>query len=103
MEQLPLAEPELFKPVMPGNGLITEVGYSSQIITYSFESTNYDVQNRSQLYQQSVDKYWRVVTAQDADPISIKNAKQNMRNTYRNYLNSLSNAMDEYKEAHGKV
>lgn len=102
-EKYQLAEPELFKPVMPGNGLITEVGYSSQIITYSFESTNYDVQNRSQLYQQSVDKYWRVVTAQDADPISIKTAKQNMRNTYRNYLNSLSNAMDEYKEAHGKV
>ena len=104
-ERYDLSDPEAFTDIAPGNGLITEIGYSSQIIEYSFEDAkqNPDLNALMIKYQDSVDKYWATVQNPDATIETVRGAKVTMDNHYLNYLNALKVAIEEYKEAFGVI
>lgn len=104
-ERYDLSDPESFTDIAPGNGLITEIGYSSQIIEYSFEDAkqNPDLNSLMIKYQDSVEKYWATVQNPDATIETVRGAKVTMDNHYLNYLNALKVAIKEYKEAFGVI
>jgi hypothetical protein len=104
-ERYDLSDPEAFTDIAPGNGLITEVGYSSQIIEYSFEDEkqNPTLHALMEGYEDSVKKYWATVQNPDATLETVRGAKVAMENHYLNYLNALKVAIKEYKEAFGVI
>lgn len=103
LERYDLSDPEAFMNVAPGNGLITEIGYSSQIIEYSFETAkqNPTLAMYKASYLSSVKDYWSVVQNETATEVDVRKAKMTMDNKYLNYLNELKTAIEEYKEAFG--
>lgn len=105
IERYDLSDPEAFMNIVPGNGLITEIGYSSQIIEYSFEDKkqNPTLCALKEEYEGSVRDYWAVVQNPDATRNTVIGAKVSMENSYLNYLNALRVAIKEYKEAFGVI
>jgi hypothetical protein len=105
IERYDLSDPEAFTDIAPGNGLITEIGYSSQVIEYSFEDAKQNPELNALMlgYQDSVTNYWKIVQNPDATFETVRGAKVTMENHYLNYLNALKVAIKEYKEAFGVV
>lgn len=104
-------------------GIITEISYSKQIITYSFESSDENVKTAKINYENTLSQYrtdWNggnkaTIKLPNKSPSSLsdeqlsryRNQVNYMHNTtesyYRSFIARLNTAINDYKEANGIV
>ena len=102
-------------------GIITEISYSKQIITYSFESDNENVKTAKTAYLGAYDQYKKdyaggksaTVALPTPCPTDISSLERyqtqvdgmqsNTKRYYRNFITVLQQTINDYKEANGIV
>jgi hypothetical protein len=102
-------------------GIITEVSYSKQVVTYSFESDNEDVKTAKAAYLGAYDQYQidyaggkkaarplptpcpDSLSALDSYQAQVDGMRHNTKLYYKNFVNTLQKTINDYKEANGIV
>lgn len=100
-ERFTIGIPNEVKRIVPGEGLISELGYSTQIITYTFDTQDEATYNARASYLTALALYESYRVDVSRDPEEIAQAKKDMENAYVLYINALSQAIKAYKEAYG--
>lgn len=99
-EKFKLESPSSFKSIKPNNGVITEVGYSAQLISYSFEISSPNVIARHRLYNDALNKYSQALKS-NASYSSLRVQYTDLQDKYNNYLKALDDAIEDYKKEAG--
>jgi hypothetical protein len=101
IEKYELESPYSFQKIYINNGVITNIGYSTQIITYLFDSQDMNVKLTAKDYEISKNNYFKAVRDPEIAEQEVVKLKNAMRQRYNIYLAELKRAIDEYKEAYG--
>lgn len=91
-----LTLPSYFEPksISFGVGVVCELGYQAQIITYNFESTTEQIKGAKDKYEQALQSYLKNRTSGKGDYTKVQEY-------YAKYLSVLSEAIDEYNRQNG--
>lgn len=102
-EKYKLSSPNNFKFIAPSNGVITDLGYSTQNIEYSFCRTDENVQKAKKQYEDSLKELQEFIINFDLDYSTVETKRTITQALYRNYIMKVDKAIEEYKEVYGKI
>lgn len=96
-----LSIPNSVKTIITSRGIISEIGYSQQVITYTFETSNERVAKAKMNYQKTLNQYHDFISDENMLEARIEQKRKEVKITYDTFLKELSNAITEYKEVYG--
>ena len=82
---------ETYDILKAGPGVITDIGYQIQTSTYSFETNNFDIAGLKKIYTDARDAYLK---GRGTQVLSSDNVKA----SYRAFINLLTEVVNKYKE-----
>lgn len=93
--------PNKLNSIIPQVGIISELGYSTQIITYTFDTQDEDTNIARLNYLTALAEYeeYRINTTHSDEEIEVK--YQTAKAAYKVYVKALEKAIEKYKEAYG--
>jgi hypothetical protein len=103
-EKYELSSLDDVKIIIPQNGVISEIGYSKQISTYSFES---DESGESEViaakgdYNTYLSEYKKVKSDVNKEESDVELARSNVKQYYKDFIRSLDSAITTYRKENG--
>lgn len=102
IEKYEVSIPEQIKTIVPSAGVLTEVGYSKQIITYTFDNLDDRVEEAKVAYLLALANYDAARTdGEKYTPADVASRYDILTVAYKTYVTTLQQVIDEYKEAYG--
>lgn len=101
IEKYKLTIADEVKSIVPSIGILTEIGYSSQIITYTFDKQDDFVKIAKAKYLLAKQEYYTLRQDVNQTELAIEVSRFNMEQYYKTYIEELEKAIENYKEAYG--
>lgn len=100
-EKYILSIPNSVSTIVSPKGVITEIGYSQQVITYSFDTSNEKVVSCKKAYEKNLLQYKEYISDEKSSETLIEQKLFDVKISYKNYILALEQALEEYKEVYG--
>lgn len=101
IEKYKVSIPDKMTEIVPSPGIISELGYSKQIITYTFDLKDEDVLAKKVKYLSLLVNYHAMREREGTSESVIENLRLGVHFAYTDYVNTLVKAIEDYKEAYG--
>lgn len=101
IEKYKITIPDEITEIVPSPGIISELGYSKQIITYTFDLKDDTVLGLKMKYLSLLVNYHAMKEREGTAEQVIESLRLGVHFAYTEYINALVKAIEDYKEAYG--